>query len=81
MRGFGSSDRLTGPLPLFAGGVSFWLKNFTMTCPDDGKWFRENKDTGKEGKTLELEYEDRGKYHCEYDDKKIYYFYVQGKGE
>uniref|UniRef100_H3BX19 Uncharacterized protein n=1 Tax=Tetraodon nigroviridis TaxID=99883 RepID=H3BX19_TETNG len=62
-----------------AGNVRFWSKDFTMTCPDVGKWFQESKEMGPDGtESLTLEYKDKGKYHCEYDDAQ-YYFYVRGK--
>lgn len=82
MSSFGSSDQEpTNWASAFAGGVSFWLKTFTMTCPAEGIWFEGNKPINTTAQsTLEIEYKDRRKYHCEYEKKK-YYFYVQAKGE
>lgn len=81
-----SDQEQTNWASAFAGGVSFWMKTFTMTCPGVGKWFEENKliETDPEEQTLTVEYKDRRKYHCEYGsdgNKEKYYFYVQGKGE
>lgn len=50
-----------------------------MTCPEEGKWFDEDKEIGS-GEKHEVEYKDKKKYRCEYNNEK-YYFYVQGKGE
>lgn len=52
-----------------------------MTCPEEGKWFEENDKISDDIKREhEVEYKDKKKYHCEYNNEK-YYFYVQGKGE
>lgn len=69
-----------------AGGVEFSRKNFTMSCPGDGKWFHKgNAIPGIDGFEFENPYDDttKGLYHCEYTDevKVKYYFYVQGRGE
>lgn len=86
MSGFGSSDQEPANwASAFAGGVSFWLKTFTMTCPVKGTWFEGNKPVNETPQdTLEVEYKDRRTYYCQYNiDSKTdkYYFYVQAKGE
>ncbi|CAL8337130.1 unnamed protein product [Boreogadus saida] len=64
-------------------GVSFWQKRFTMTCPDEGAWYKDPGDikiNQTDHKTLEQEYNDmtKGHYHCIYTQEK-YHFYVKGK--
>nr|AIC33823.1 T-cell surface glycoprotein CD3 epsilon [Lutjanus sanguineus] len=65
-------------------GVTFWRENFTMHCPGDGTWYKDNEVVGN-GTELELHYENskKGLYHCQYSpdgtDKNIYFFYVKGK--
>ncbi|XP_031150827.1 T-cell surface glycoprotein CD3 epsilon chain [Sander lucioperca] len=68
------------------GGVTFWRETFTMTCPENGKWFREAKESDYIGETYTQNYDTKSKglYHCEYTDgegseSKKYYFYVKGK--
>lgn len=68
-------------------GVEFSGKMFTMTCPNNRKWFHKGSIIlGSEESTLSRPYDDttKGLYHCEYgtDDSTVkYYFYVQGRGE
>lgn len=68
-------------------GVTFSGKNFTMTCPREGNWFRKPSATAvSHGEALEKAYDDtsKGQYYCEYGDataKEKYYFYVQARGE
>lgn len=62
--------------------VSFWLEDFYLECPESGEWFhKENKDLKKPGKTYQDKYgtAKKGRYYCQYDTDKKYYFYVQGK--
>ncbi|XP_041653473.1 T-cell surface glycoprotein CD3 epsilon chain-like [Cheilinus undulatus] len=63
------------------GGVSFWGKKFTMTCPEEGEWFK-NKDklSTENTSTYEVEYDNKkkGSYHC-VTESGTYHFYVQGK--
>ncbi|XP_042343129.1 T-cell surface glycoprotein CD3 epsilon chain-like [Plectropomus leopardus] len=70
-----------------AAGVEFWREKFTMTCPENGTWFRKQADTKHVGPTYTLQYggTTKGLYYCEYPDpdsdtgKTKYYFYVKGK--
>ncbi|NP_001033071.1 T-cell surface glycoprotein CD3 epsilon chain precursor [Takifugu rubripes] len=60
------------------GGVIFWETFVTMTCPRDGKWFKDKKEVS-EGPAYAFEYDNKkGRYHCTYDNSR-YDFYVQGK--
>ncbi|XP_036943974.1 T-cell surface glycoprotein CD3 epsilon chain-like [Acanthopagrus latus] len=66
------------------GGVSFWQREFTLTCPKEGKWFQDenNKEVqikNETSKYFTMEYTKKGSYHCVYDSTNYYYFYVQGK--
>uniref|UniRef100_UPI0037E8C440 T-cell surface glycoprotein CD3 epsilon chain-like n=1 Tax=Semicossyphus pulcher TaxID=241346 RepID=UPI0037E8C440 len=65
------------------GGVTFWRKTFTMTCPEKGQWFPKddpNDNHTAETHTLEYENSRKGPHSCVYVlDKTVYYFYVQGK--
>ncbi|XP_061683272.1 T-cell surface glycoprotein CD3 epsilon chain-like [Syngnathoides biaculeatus] len=62
--------------------VSFWREEFTMTCPENGIWFKAGGlvDSGNTWKSYTLPYngENKGLYYCEYTNLK-YYFYVEGK--
>ncbi|KAK5868460.1 hypothetical protein PBY51_009473 [Eleginops maclovinus] len=62
------------------GGVTFWRKNFTMTCPEYGGWFFKEKDTTFKETAYTVTYNEitKGLYFCKYNEKK-YYFYVKGK--
>ncbi|XP_010784495.1 T-cell surface glycoprotein CD3 epsilon chain [Notothenia coriiceps] len=60
------------------GGVTFWGEEFTMTCPEEGKFFKEGKELTEEKHKHTLKYDDKGLYHCAYGENK-YYFYVRGK--
>ena len=51
-----------------------------MSCPEEGQWFAGSKEISENRKKLELEYKNRGRYHCKYEEE-YYYFYVEGKGE
>ncbi|XP_056467607.1 T-cell surface glycoprotein CD3 epsilon chain-like [Gadus chalcogrammus] len=66
----------------YTGGVSFWQKNFTMTCPKKGDWYKTEGDIkiNQASETLEQEYNDmtKGHYHCIHNKEK-YHFYVKGK--
>lgn len=67
-----------------AGEVTFSGKNFTMTCPSSGDWFRKTSTVESNGEKLEKAYDDtsKGQYHCEHGTaKEKYYFYVQARGE
>ncbi|KAL0972754.1 hypothetical protein UPYG_G00194370 [Umbra pygmaea] len=70
------------------GDVEFWRDKVTLTCPEDGKWYK--KDT-TESQTEEAQInfqttfdKDRGlEYSCEYEtdvEKNTYQFYIKGKG-
>ncbi|TNN01558.1 hypothetical protein fugu_010940 [Takifugu bimaculatus] len=60
------------------GGVTFWGLTVTMTCPRNGKWFKEKKEVS-EGPDYAFEYDNKkARYHCTYENKR-YDFYVQGK--
>ncbi|XP_074536204.1 T-cell surface glycoprotein CD3 epsilon chain-like [Halichoeres trimaculatus] len=71
------------------GGVQFWRKNITMTCPEEATaWNLNGKPTDaqeKIEKTYTLQYDNgkKGPHFCSYKDgtggDKKYYFYVQGK--
>ncbi|XP_028429323.1 T-cell surface glycoprotein CD3 epsilon chain isoform X2 [Perca flavescens] len=63
------------------GGVTFWREHFTMTCPENGTWYRK-EDQIHVGQTYTEVYNgnSKGEYRCEYNDpKKTYYFFVKGK--
>ncbi|XP_029923085.1 T-cell surface glycoprotein CD3 epsilon chain-like isoform X2 [Myripristis murdjan] len=64
-------------------GVSFWRKNFTMTCPEKADWYKDKEKLSNTTESLALQYNDasKGVYHCEYNegDTKKYYFYVRGQ--
>ncbi|XP_049581552.1 T-cell surface glycoprotein CD3 epsilon chain [Syngnathus scovelli] len=65
------------------GGVSFWREHFTMTCPETGTWFKKGESEPRNtSKTLTIEGNNKGLYHCKYDENSNeikYYFYVEGK--
>ncbi|XP_068172945.1 T-cell surface glycoprotein CD3 epsilon chain-like isoform X2 [Antennarius striatus] len=69
------------PVEAESGGVTFWRKQVTMTCPGDGTWFQQHGggDTPM-GRQLVIDYQtnERSFYRCEFDNRK-YFFYVQGK--
>ncbi|KAM4566646.1 T-cell surface glycoprotein CD3 epsilon chain-like [Odontesthes bonariensis] len=64
------------------GGVTFWRKEVTLTCPENGT-FHFSNGSKHEGKTYTFEYKSQMKVQCEYPDftegNKKYYFYVKGK--
>ncbi|XP_071753365.2 T-cell surface glycoprotein CD3 epsilon chain-like isoform X2 [Centroberyx gerrardi] len=75
-------------------GVSFWKTKFTMTCPEMGKWYKDEEKKPleeHESKTWTSEYDDskKGLYSCQYTPQsesdlepavpKTYFFYVKGK--
>ncbi|XP_061638367.1 T-cell surface glycoprotein CD3 epsilon chain-like [Phyllopteryx taeniolatus] len=64
-----------------AGGVSFWRENVTMTCPNNGSWFKAGNEVGYRSNSYTLTYngKNKGLYHCEYGKNSKYYFYVEGK--
>ncbi|XP_029965338.1 T-cell surface glycoprotein CD3 epsilon chain [Salarias fasciatus] len=63
-----------------AEGVKFWRDNVTLTCPEVGRWFENDKPipNAETDDTYKFTYMDKGKYHCEYSGKK-YQFYVEGR--
>ncbi|XP_040903123.1 T-cell surface glycoprotein CD3 epsilon chain-like isoform X2 [Toxotes jaculatrix] len=68
-----------------AQDVTFWRTTFTMTCPQNGDWFK-NEDSRlnvSTSYTEEYNSETRGLYYCKYKDEndkeEKYYFYVKGK--
>lgn len=57
-----------------------------MTCPEEGDWYKKKDKIGNDTKDLELLYEGKGQYYCQYTpldstEPQKYYFYVEGKGE
>ncbi|CAN9511077.1 unnamed protein product [Ophioblennius macclurei] len=64
-------------------GVTFWRDTVTLTCPGTGTWYKKGVEIldSSADKNYVFRYEDKGIYHCEYDDptKQKYYFYVEGK--
>lgn len=72
-----------------AAEVEFSGETVTMTCPENGTWFKKKGEAiGYKGKTYDFQYnsKNKGLYFCEYpggteeSPKKItYYFYVKGK--
>ncbi|KAM8853835.1 T-cell surface glycoprotein CD3 epsilon chain-like [Synchiropus picturatus] len=68
-------------------GVSFWRETFTMTCPEEGDWYRMKQNIGNKTSTHTIKYNDAssGLYYCEYpktaeqNQRKKYYFYVEGR--
>jgi len=68
----------------FKGGVTFWRKEVTLTCPQNGT-FHDKEKLLYTGPKYTFEYKGQVKYRCEYKDdedvKKMYYFYVKGRGE
>lgn len=54
-----------------------------MTCPESGTWFKRGQSLNISHNFLTRDGKDKGLYHCEYNknNKKKYYFYVEGKGE
>ncbi|XP_034724052.1 T-cell surface glycoprotein CD3 epsilon chain-like [Etheostoma cragini] len=77
------------------GGVEFWRKKFTMTCPESGNWFRKGKEVEAERLeknqiSIQRNYDGNSNdlYYCQFDiegdgseskKEKKYYFYVKGK--
>lgn len=65
---------------MFEANVVFWRTDVTLTCPFEGSFF---KSDGTPVNATFM-YEAKGSYYCqnlEEDKKKIYHFYVEGKGE
>lgn len=55
-----------------------------MTCPEEGDWYKKKDKIGNDTKDLELLYEGKGQYYCQYTpldstEPQKYYFYVEGK--
>ncbi|KAG7480066.1 hypothetical protein JOB18_042425 [Solea senegalensis] len=68
------------------GMVTFNGAMFEMTCPEEGKWYKNGKEVGSNMNSYNTIYksETRGLYHCIYKDQENdkdvkYYFYVKGK--
>ncbi|MEQ2277125.1 hypothetical protein XENORESO_020245, partial [Xenotaenia resolanae] len=69
------------------GQATFFKKEVTLTCPQDGTWYKEDTKVPETGKSFTFPYESQVKYRCEYDNPKEgdsttkmkYYFYVKGK--
>ncbi|XP_041732975.2 T-cell surface glycoprotein CD3 epsilon chain [Coregonus clupeaformis] len=68
------------------GDVSFWKTTVTMTCPNNGIWYKGDiKDETTRSEYVINNYDENKKehYHCEYDDEidqtRIYQFYIKGK--
>ncbi|XP_072247872.1 T-cell surface glycoprotein CD3 epsilon chain-like [Leuresthes tenuis] len=62
------------------GGVTFWRKEVTLICPQNGTFYDVTKKdtTGHPGQTYTFEYKGQVKFRCEYESEK-YYFFVKGK--
>nr|XP_061797382.1 T-cell surface glycoprotein CD3 epsilon chain-like [Nerophis lumbriciformis] len=62
------------------GAVSFWRESFTMTCPENGTWFKSDNPVHSASKDFTVTYngKNKGLYYCEYGEKVKYYFYVEG---
>lgn len=56
--------------------------NFTMFCPWDGEWFKNDEKIEGQTELYSLKYnsDNKGLYYCQNGGEK-YYFYVKGKGE
>ncbi|XP_047247412.1 T-cell surface glycoprotein CD3 epsilon chain-like [Girardinichthys multiradiatus] len=67
------------------GQATFFKKDVTLTCPQDGTWHMEDTKVQDTGYSFTFPYESQVKYRCEYakgDDSTTtmkYYFYVKGK--
>uniref|UniRef100_A0A3Q1FAD1 T-cell surface glycoprotein CD3 epsilon chain-like n=1 Tax=Acanthochromis polyacanthus TaxID=80966 RepID=A0A3Q1FAD1_9TELE len=99
MHGMGVQAVLTVVLILFTatvktqkGEISVWKTKVTLTCPEIGKWYKDDTvitektddaDLEIEEKSHTFTYEGKTTFHCEYtseDDKPTkYYFRFEGK--
>lgn len=78
---------IMGTITADEGDVSFWMVNFTLTCPKEGKWFYKGVElqnyNGNKSYKVAYDARSKGLYHCEYIDVNTagvkYYFYVEGK--
>ncbi|GLD65634.1 T-cell surface glycoprotein CD3 epsilon chain [Lates japonicus] len=66
------------------GSVSFWKEEFTMICPGNGDWYKDNKKVSNSSEKMTQTYNTntRGHYHCVYDNEgteNTYHFFVKGK--
>uniref|UniRef100_A0A3Q3BGV1 CD3 gamma/delta subunit Ig-like domain-containing protein n=1 Tax=Kryptolebias marmoratus TaxID=37003 RepID=A0A3Q3BGV1_KRYMA len=65
---------------LFKGEATFWRKQVTLTCPEEGQWFNDGKEVNTNIlQTYEFEYQQQAEYSCVYSDNKKYYFFVKGR--
>ncbi|MEQ2255454.1 hypothetical protein ILYODFUR_014039 [Ilyodon furcidens] len=69
------------------GQATFFKKSVTLTCPEQGTWYKEDTKVQETRDLFTFPYESQVKYRCEYDNTKDdgsttkmkYYFYVKGK--
>ncbi|XP_017286102.1 T-cell surface glycoprotein CD3 epsilon chain-like [Kryptolebias marmoratus] len=62
------------------GEATFWRKQVTLTCPEEGQWFNDGKEVNTNIlQTYEFEYQQQAEYSCVYSDNKKYYFFVKGR--
>ncbi|MEQ2184109.1 hypothetical protein GOODEAATRI_004557 [Goodea atripinnis] len=67
------------------GEATFFKKKVTLTCPQEGPWYKEDTKVQETGHSFTFPYESQVKYRCDYtieDGTPInmkYYFYVKGK--
>ncbi|MEQ2290802.1 hypothetical protein AMECASPLE_006702 [Ameca splendens] len=69
------------------GQATFFKKMVTLTCPQEGTWYKEDTKVQETKDPFTFQYESQVKYRCEYTDTKNddtttnmkYYFYVKGK--
>lgn len=62
------------------GGVSIWMDEVTLTCPDTGFWFWKNGSSVGKNSTSQYKYQYSGNKDILYcSNTETYYFYIQGK--
>lgn len=64
------------------GGVSIWMDEVTLTCPEEGSWFWNNGTNTGMDLTSTYNYQYTGTkdiYFCNHTEAYIYHFYIQGK--
>lgn len=61
------------------GGVSIWMDEVTLTCPEKGSWnFKNETSVGMIDSQYKYQYNGaKDIYYCNYTE--IYHFYIQGK--
>ncbi|XP_003449345.1 T-cell surface glycoprotein CD3 epsilon chain [Oreochromis niloticus] len=60
--------------------VEFWRTKVTLTCPEEGNWYKYSESLKNKSQDYEFTYTSKGTYRCEYgsEPKSKYYFYVEG---